>query len=112
VLEGWDEIEAALRARVDTELQVNSGKIRNTLARYKELMERAIVQQEISKLAWNSSNILSYKQPTECNMDCYNFCFTEELYRFENINSVYEVCLVARCNCTTGDVAYDVTQSG
>lgn len=75
-------------------------------------MERAIVSSEISRLGWNSSSVLKYKQPTECNMNCYNLCFTEENYRFENINSVYEVCLIAKCNCTTGDVSYDVAQSG
>lgn len=45
-------------------------------------------------------------------MECVNYCFSQESHRFENVNSIYEVCLVATCNCSTGSVSYSVEEKG
>lgn len=44
-------------------------------------------------------------------MECVNFCFSAEKFLIEDIETVYELCLVAECNCTTGEVSYDLNDS-
>lgn len=106
--QNWDGFENALKEEVNKRIEINSDKLKYTFARYKKVMEQAIVQGEIRDLAWNSSSIVSEKVPTPCNMACVKYCFTDTSYRFENVEDIYEVCLVPECNCTTGDISYSV----
>ena len=88
-------MEAELRKQVDATLEIESNKLKQTFSRYKNEMEKAIIQAEISRFAWKNSKMTAQRQDVACDMDCVNYCFSDESNRFENIQSVYQVCLVA-----------------
>jgi hypothetical protein len=104
----WDSFEDALKNEVNRRIEINSEKLKHTFARYKTLMEKGIINGKIRDLAWNSSTIESEKIPTACNMACVKYCFTEKSFRFENVEDIYDVCLVPECNCSTGDITYSI----
>lgn len=43
-LDSWDEIEQNIKNKLNQELEVQSDKLKNTLARYKDVVEKAMVR--------------------------------------------------------------------
>ena len=66
-----------------------------------------IVRSEVARAAWEGSSIeVIPNKDLGCGMDCVSLCFTDFFYRFENIESIDQYCLIAHCNCETGSVYY------
>lgn len=60
------------------------------------MMEKSLVRGTIRHHSWSGSGIeFINNRPEECNMDCVSVCFSDFSYRFENVSSVMQTCLVA-----------------
>ncbi len=111
MLADWDNIEQEVRSKVDKEIRAHSQSTKQTLAAYKDFIENHHITKKVENIDWNSSEIFAYKQETQCDIECVNFCFSAEKFMIEDVKTVYELCLVAECNCTTGEVSYDLEDS-
>lgn len=111
MLADWDNIEKEVRSKVDKEIQAKSQYTKQTLAAYKDYVENHHITRKVENIDWNSSEISAYKQETQCDMKCVDFCFSAEKFMTEDVERVYELCLVAQCNCATGEVSYEVKDS-
>jgi len=99
--QNWQNFEDALKAEVDRRITISSEKLKQTFTRYKKLMEKGLMLEKIRQLSFNESSVVATKVATPCDMQCVKICFTDVHYRFENVRSVVESCLVPTCNCTT-----------
>lgn len=105
--QSWEEFEKALEQEIERRSQIAETKLRNTLIRYKKLMQQAHTQHKIRELAWEGTSVdLIHNRTVGCDMDCVSLCFSDFNYRFENIEQVDQYCLVATCNCENGHVHY------
>ena len=111
VLNSWDQIESEYKKRVDEQIHIDSEKTKQTLLRYKKLIEKTIMAVKIDSLAWEDAAIVAKRKNTQCNMTCVDFCFSESRFRYQNIKDTFQVCLVAQCNCTTGEVDYKIQET-
>lgn len=111
ILADWDKIEQEVRAKVDKEIAAKSQIAKQTLARYKDYVENHYIARKIESIDWNSSQIYAYDSKPECDIECINFCFSAEKFFSEDVKGVYDLCLVAHCNCTTEEVEYDVSET-
>ena len=70
-------------------------------------MEKSIIRDEIGHAAWEGSDIkISNQRNLTCDMDCVSYCFTDYMYRYENVLSTEKYCIYANCNCETGRISY------
>jgi hypothetical protein len=92
---------------VERRAKIAEHKVRNTLARFKKMMEKAETYHRVRELAWEGTAIeLIHDRQIGCDMDCVSLCFSDFNYRFENIEQVDQYCIQASCNCTTGEIDY------
>ena len=84
--QSWEAFEEALEKEVERRSKIAESKLRNTLARYKKLMQQAETQHRIRELAWEGTAVeLVHDREIGCDMDCVSLCFSDFNYRFENI---------------------------
>lgn len=89
-------------------METASDKLKDTFERYKEEIEKSIVRSDVGKAAWEGSSIeFIPNKDLPCQMECVSYCFTDFFYRFENIESIEQYCLIAVCDCETGRVYYE-----
>jgi hypothetical protein len=55
VLSDWDKVEQEIRAKLDKEIHVKSQTLKETVARYKDLVEKSDIAQQLDRLNLNSS---------------------------------------------------------
>jgi hypothetical protein len=55
VLSDWDKVEQEIRAKLDKEIQAKSQTLKETVARYKDLVEKSDIAQQLDRLNLNSS---------------------------------------------------------
>ena len=87
-------------------METAGDKLKQTFVRYKELLERGIVRDEIGDVAYQGTTIDIQMMDPKCNTDCVQICFTDHVYRFENVLDTEKYCLIPHCNCYTGQVWY------
>jgi len=92
-----------VREKVEDKIDFYREKVMQKIATYKKLVE---TRDKIKRESFSYDSITAEDVGSSCGMQCVQFCFQDERYRFENVLDIYKICLVPLCNCTSGEVTY------